>query len=92
MSVAEVAVPKPKAKIPSLNPYLAPNCVCSNRNCNTVMTPQIGKEKRGGDIVVFYNCPNCHYDMKVSLQHANGECVSEGSLDRVDSLKEVFEK
>lgn len=74
---------KPSPKIPSLSPWVAPILICPNRNCSQVMQPKIGKEAKGGDIVLFYNCSNCHYDFKSSLMHANGQSVPEGSLEEI---------
>ena len=77
-------------KIPSLNPFFAPDAVCTNRGCNQIMKIQVGKEKKGGEVVLFYHCTNCHYDCKVSPVHVMGQCVREGTLDMPSSAKEVI--
>lgn len=82
-AVPEVAKPAPK--IPSLSPWVAPILICPNRNCSQIMQPKIGKEVKGGDIVLFYNCSNCHYDFRASLMHANGQAVPEGSLKEIEA-------
>lgn len=72
---------KPQAKLPSLSPYIVPNLLCSNRECNTILTnPKTGIDKETGEQVVYFNCPNCHYDAALSLTHSNAKVAPEGKL------------
>lgn len=84
MSTVATPAPKLATKIPSLSPWAAPNVICPNKTCNKILTPRVGKSKKGGDICLYYNCTDCKYDFESSLIHANGMCKPEGSFDPVD--------
>lgn len=72
---------KPQVRLPALSPYIVPNLLCPNKSCNTILTnPKVDIDKDTGEQVVFYNCPNCHYDAKLALVHSNAMCVPEGKL------------
>jgi len=76
---AESAAPAPRpSKIPNLNPYLAPNVVCSNRNCRKPMKPVVVTD-RGGEASLRYDCEPCRYSFYASLIHAQGTCKPLGA-------------
>ena len=70
-TVAPPAQPKP-AKIPSLNPYLAPQAMCPT--CRALLEPMPGKN-RDGSPSVLYSCETCGYTLAANAQHILGECV-----------------
>jgi hypothetical protein len=68
------AVEKPRpSKIPSLNPYIAPNVFCSNRDCGKKMDPVMITD-RGGERSLRYDCEPCNYSFYASMVHAQGQC------------------
>lgn len=84
--------PKPvekKTKIPTLNPYLAPAVICSNRDCLKILFPKVSTEK-GGEPTLQYDCENCNYSFFASLVHQQGLCKKLGSEKK--NLPEVFQK
>jgi hypothetical protein len=73
--------PKPKAKLPSLNPVLAPNAFCKEKTCLSLMEPKAGIDKKSGEFVLYYVCPKCNYACVAQAQHLNGICVPVEKLD-----------
>ena len=78
-----------KTKIPSVNPYVAPNVICSNRDCLRPMKPKVNKDK-GGEPVLQYDCEHCNYSLFASLVHAQGQCKPIGAPTK--NLPEIFQK
>ena len=89
MVTATVAPPKP-AKIPDLNPYLAPNVACSNRGCGKILIPVMADNPKGGEKELRYDCESCGYSFYASLMHVQGQCKPLGAPNK--SLPEVIEK
>jgi hypothetical protein len=73
--------PKQVTKLPKLSPYAVPNLLCSNRECNRILTnPRTGIDKDTGEQVCWFTCENCHYDAALPLVHSNARVVKEGAL------------
>ena len=72
---------KPKAKLPSLNPILAPNVICREKTCMSLMEPKTGIDKRSGEFILYYVCPKCHYACVAQAQHLNGMCMPMEKLE-----------
>lgn len=71
---------KKSAKIPSMNPWLAPNVLCPNPKCHKILAPVVAHEAKGGEPILAYPCNDCGYAFKASLIRGNGECVP---LDKI---------
>lgn len=80
--------PRP-VKIPSVNPYLAPSVVCSNRNCRRILKPVVVTDK-GGELLLRYDDEWCNYSFYSSMIHAQGICKPIGQENK--ALPEVYER
>lgn len=79
------------AKIPRINPAVAPFVICSNRDCESVLKPQAVKGKGGCVADIVYVCTNCGYKFTLSLVPALGECkaLTEEERDKLEEKKNL---
>ena len=72
--MAVEAPARPRARVPKINPTVAPFVVCSNKDCERLLAP-VPKKGKGGFVPdVTYVCENCGYEFTLSLVPALGQC------------------
>ena len=88
----EAVVEKPKYQIPKsgMNPHIAPNLVCVARGCHEILKPKSAKEDPStGQLMVYYECPNCGYGFHLSPEYAHGAYCAPGQAPK--KLPEVLQ-
>ena len=79
------------AKIPRINPAVAPFVICSNKDCESVLSPRAVKGKGGCVADIVYVCKKCGYKFILSLVPALGDCkaLTDEERDRLDEGKNL---